>query len=396
MLAINGGKPTRNEYLPYGKQFIDDEDISMVIEALKSDYLTTGPLVEEFEKKFSSYVNAKYAVAVCNGTAALHIACLAAGLGYGDEGITTPITFAASANCILYCGAKPVFSDINIKNYNIDENEIEKNITEKTKVIIPVDFTGQSCNIDKIMEIANKHNLIVIQDAAHSVGTIYKDRKVGSIAHMTTFSFHPVKTITSGEGGIITTNSKELYEKLKLLRTHGISRNKETIINKNYPSWYYEQINLGYNYRITDLQCALGISQLKKIDTFIDKRKRLVSLYNELLKDIDGIILQKEEIYSDTSRHLYILRIDLEKISVDRDTIFNALIAENIGVNMHYIPVYKHPYYKEIGYEDNICENAEKLYKSIITLPLHVNMNENDVKDVVRAIKKIMNYYTNI
>lgn len=393
MLAINGGQPIRKEYLPYGKQFIDDDDIKMVVEALKSEYLTTGPLVEEFEKKFSEYVGSKYAVAVSNGTAALHIACLAAGLEYGDEGITTPITFAASANCILYCGAKPVFSDVNINNYNIDENEIEKNITEKTKVIIPVDFTGQSCNIDKIMEIANKHNLIVIQDAAHSIGTMYKDRKVGSIAHMTTFSLHPVKTITSGEGGVITTNSEELYKKLKLFRTHGITKEKESMINKNYPSWYYEQIGLGYNYRITDLQCALGISQLNKIDIFINKRKRLVRLYNELLKDIDGIILQKEELYSDTSKHLYILRIDLEKVNVDRDTIFDALIAENIGVNLHYIPVYKHPYYKEIGYKDNMCKNAEQLYKSIITLPLHVNMNEKDIRDVVNAVKKVIVYY---
>lgn len=393
MLAINGGQPIRKEYLPYGKQFIDDDDIKMVVEALKSEYLTTGPLVEEFEKKFSEYVGSKYAVAVSNGTAALHIACLAAGLEYGDEGITTPITFAASANCILYCGAKPVFSDININNYNIDENEIEKNITEKTKVIIPVDFTGQSCSIDKIMDIANKHNLIVIQDAAHSIGTTYKDRKVGSIAHMTTFSLHPVKTITSGEGGVITTNSKQLYEKLKLFRTHGITKQKESMINKSHPSWYYEQIGLGYNYRITDLQCALGISQLNKIDIFINKRKRLVRLYNELLKDIDGIILQKEELYSDTSKHLYILRIDLEKVNVDRDTIFDALIAENIGVNVHYIPVYKHPYYREIGYQDNICKNAEQLYKSIITLPLHVNMNEKDIRDVVNAVKKVIVYY---
>ncbi|CEO20947.1 UDP-4-amino-4,6-dideoxy-N-acetyl-beta-L-altrosamine transaminase [Paraclostridium sordellii] len=393
MLCINGGKPTREKYLPYGKQFIDDEDIEMVIKTLKSDFLTTGPIVEEFEKKFAEYVGAKYAVAVSNGTSALHIAALAANLKEGDEGITTPITFAASANCIMYCGAKPVFCDINLKNYNIDENKIESCISEKTKVIVPVDFTGQCCNIEKIMEIANKHNLIVIQDASHSLGTKYNDKKIGSIAHMTTFSLHPVKTITSGEGGVVTTNSKELYEKLILYKTHGISKNKEKLINKNYPSWYYEQLCLGYNYRITDIQCALGISQLSKIKKFINKRKYLVSLYDKYLKQVDGLILQKEEDYSDTSRHLYIIRLNLDKLKVDRDKIYEALIGENIGVNLHYIPVYKHPYYSENGYKDILCENAEKFYKSCLTIPLHVNMNEKDIEDVVCAIKKVLDYY---
>lgn len=393
MIAINGGEPTRKNYLQYGRQYIDDEDIMSVIEALKSDFLTTGPLVEEFERKFADYVGAKYAVAVSNGTAALHIACLAAGLQKGDEGITTPITFAASSNCMLYCGAKPVFCDINLDDYNIDENKIKSYINEKTKVILPVDFTGQCCNIGKIMEIAKENNLIVIQDASHSLGTKYLDKQIGSIADMTTFSLHPVKTITSGEGGVVTTNSLALYEKLKLYKTHGITKSKGNLRNKEHPEWYYEQIYLGYNYRITDLQSALGISQLNKIEKFITKRKLLVNTYNELLKDIDGIILQKEEDYSDTSRHLYIIRLDLNKFKATRDDIYNALIAENIGVNIHYIPVYKHPYYKEIGYEDIICENAETFYNSSITLPLHVNMNESDINDVVNALNSVLDYY---
>lgn len=393
MIAINGGEPTRKNYLQYGRQYIDDEDIMSVIEALKSDFLTTGPLVEEFERKFADYVGAKYAVAVSNGTAALHIACLAAGLQKGDEGITTPITFAASSNCMLYCGAKPVFCDINLDDYNIDENKIKSYINEKTKVILPVDFTGQCCNIGKIMEIAKENNLIVIQDASHSLGSKYLDKQIGSIADMTTFSLHPVKTITSGEGGVVTTNSLALYEKLKLYKTHGITKSKGNLRNKEHPEWYYEQIYLGYNYRITDLQSALGISQLNKIEKFITKRKLLVNTYNELLKDIDGIILQKEEYYSDTSRHLYIIRLDLNKFKATRDDIYNALIAENIGVNIHYIPVYKHPYYKEIGYEDIICENAETFYNSSITLPLHVNMNESDINDVVNALKDVLDYY---
>lgn len=393
MIAINGGEPTRKDYLQYGRQYIDDEDIRSVIEALKSDFLTTGPLVEEFERKFADYVGAKYAVAVSNGTAALHIACLAAGLQKGDEGITTPITFAASSNCMLYCGAKPVFCDINLDDYNIDENKIKSYINEKTKVILPVDFTGQCCNIGKIMEIAKENNLIVIQDASHSLGSKYLDKQIGSIADMTTFSLHPVKTITSGEGGVVTTNSLALYEKLKLYKTHGITKSKGNLRNKEHPEWYYEQIYLGYNYRITDLQSALGISQLNKIEKFITKRKLLVNTYNELLKDIDGIILQKEEDYSDTSRHLYIIRLDLNKFKATRDDIYNALIAENIGVNIHYIPVYKHPYYKEIGYEDIICENAETFYNSSITLPLHVNMNESDINDVVNALNSVLDYY---
>lgn len=393
MSAINGGEPTRKDYLQYGRQYIDDEDIRSVIQALKSDFLTTGPLVEEFERKFADYVGAKYAVAVSNGTAALHIACLAAGLQKGDEGITTPITFAASSNCMLYCGAKPVFCDINLDDYNIDENKIKSYINEKTKVILPVDFTGQCCNIGKIMEIAKENNLIVIQDASHSLGSKYLDKQIGSIADMTTFSLHPVKTITSGEGGVVTTNSLALYEKLKLYKTHGITKSKGNLRNKEHPEWYYEQIYLGYNYRITDLQSALGISQLNKIEKFITKRKLLVNTYNELLKDIDGVILQKEEDYSDTSRHLYIIRLDLNKFKATRDDIYNALIAENIGVNIHYIPVYKHPYYKEIGYEDIICENAETFYNSSITLPLHVNMNESDINDVVNALKDVLDYY---
>ncbi|OSB11696.1 UDP-4-amino-4,6-dideoxy-N-acetyl-beta-L-altrosamine transaminase [Paraclostridium bifermentans] len=393
MIAINGGEPTRKKYLQYGRQYIDDEDIMSVIQALKSDFLTTGPLVEEFERKFADYVGAKYAVAVSNGTAALHIACLAAGLKKGDEGITTPITFAASSNCMLYCGAKPVFCDINLDDYNIDENKIKSYINENTKVILPVDFTGQCCNIGKIMEIAKENNLIVIQDASHSLGTKYLDKQIGSIADMTTFSLHPVKTITSGEGGVVTTNSLALYEKLKLYKTHGITKSKGNLRNKEHPEWYYEQIYLGYNYRITDLQSALGISQLNKIEKFITKRKLLVNTYNELLKDIDGIILQKEEAYSDTSRHLYIIRLDLNKFKATRDDIYNALVAENIGVNIHYIPVYKHPYYKEIGYEDIICENAETFYNSSITLPLHVNMDESDINDVVNALNDVLDYY---
>ncbi len=294
-LAINGGRPVRDSYLPYGKQSIDKCDIEAIINILNGDYLTTGPTVKQFEDKVAKYVGAKYAVAVSNGTAALHAACYAAGIREGDEVITSPMTFAASANCILYCGGKPVFADINPDTYNIDPKEIEAKITNKTKAIIPVHFTGQSVDLDPIMELAKKHNLIVIEDAAHALGTKYKGKYIGSISHMTEFSFHPVKTVTTGEGGIITTNSKELYEKLVLFRTHGITKNSEFMSYKEEGPWYYEQIDLGYNYRITDLQCALGLSQMDKIDGFIKRRKELVNMYNKELSKIDGIIIQKKK-----------------------------------------------------------------------------------------------------
>ncbi|WP_434798642.1 UDP-4-amino-4,6-dideoxy-N-acetyl-beta-L-altrosamine transaminase [Terrisporobacter vanillatitrophus] len=392
-LAINGGTPVREEYLSYGRQVIDDGDIKLVVNVLKGNYLTTGPNVKQFEEMVADYVGCKYAVAVSNGTAALHAACYAAGIKEGDEVITTPMTFAASANCVLYCGGKPVFADINPYTYNIDPKEIEKKITSKTKAIIPVDFTGQAVDLDEIRKIADKHNLIIIEDAAHAIGTKYKGEKVGNISDMTEFSFHPVKTITTGEGGIITTNSKELYDKLVLFRTHGITREKEFLFNKEEGPWYYEQIDLGYNYRITDIQCALGISQLNKLDKFIERRKELVKMYNEELSEIDGIIIQKEEDFSDTARHLYIIKIELEKFKVGRKEIFEALQGENIGVNVHYLPVYLQPYYKKLGYEEGLCPNAEDLYNKMITLPLHVNMSDKDLQDVVLAVNKVLNYY---
>ncbi|NLV76364.1 MAG: UDP-4-amino-4,6-dideoxy-N-acetyl-beta-L-altrosamine transaminase [Tissierellia bacterium] len=392
-LAINGGTPVRDTYLPYGQQWIEDDDIEEVVKVLKSDYLTTGPKIEEFEEKFGKYVGVKYAVAISNGTAALHGASFAAGIKEGDEVITTPITFAASANCILYQGGKPIFADIDSSTYNIDPKDIEKKISSKTKAIVPVDFTGQPVNIDEINAIAKKYNLIVIEDGAHSLGAEYKGKKTGSLVDMTTFSFHPVKHITTGEGGVITTNNKELYEKLKLFRTHGITRDKEILYNKNEGSWYYEQLELGYNYRITDIQCALGISQLNKIDKFLRRRREIAEKYNEYLKDIDGIVLPYQEEYIKSSWHLYVIQLELEKFKVGRREIFEALQAENIGVNVHYIPVYYHPYYQKLGYKKGLCPNAEKLYERIITIPLYPKMTDKDVKDVVEALDKVLKYY---
>lgn len=392
-LAINGGKPVRDTYLPYGQQWIDDEDIEEVVKVLKSDFLTTGPKIEEFEKKFANYIGAKYAVAISNGTAALHAACFAAGIKEGDEVITTPITFAASANCILYQGGKPVFADIDPKTYNIDIEDVERKITKKTKAIIPVDFTGQPVDIDAVNDIAKKYGLIVIEDAAHSFGAEYKDKKIGSLVDMTTFSFHPVKHITTGEGGMITTNDDKLYNKLKLFRTHGITRDKEMLHNKEEGPWFYEQLELGYNYRMTDIQAALGISQLNKINGFLKRRREIAKKYDEYLKNIDGIILPYQESFSKSAWHLYVIQLELEKFKVGRKEIFEALQAENIGVNVHYIPVYYHPYYKRLGYEKGLCPNAEKLYERIITLPLYPKMSEKDIEDVVNALDKVLKYY---
>lgn len=372
-------------YIPYGRQSINEDDIKAVEEVLKSDFLTTGPKIAEFERKFADYVGAKYAVAVSNGTAALHIACMAAGIGKGDEVITTPITFAASANCALYCGATPVFADIDPVTYNISPESVESHVTERTKAIIPVHYTGQTCDMDAIHKIADKYNLIVIEDAAHAVGAEYKGKKIGSLSDMIEFSFHPVKHITCGEGGIVTTNREDLYEKLKLFRTHGITR-EEKFLHKVDGPWYYEQIDLGYNYRITDIQAALGISQLGRIDKFLEKRKKIAAKYDEAFRDFNGIEIPKQAEYSNSAYHLYVIKVDKSI----RKELFEYLRANNIGVNVHYIPVYTFPYYREHGYENVKCENAEKLYESIISIPIYYDLSDEEQDYVIDKIKEFM------
>lgn len=391
-LAINGGTPVRDTYLAYGKQKIDEDDINSVVKVLKGDYLTTGPIVSEFENSVAKYVGTKYAVAVSNGTAALHMACYAAGISEGDEVLVPAITFAASSNCVLYCGGKPVFIDIDPKSYNIDINKIKEKITSKTKAIIPVDFAGQSVDMDSILKIAEEYNLIVIEDAAHALGSEYKNEKVGSKAHMTEFSFHPVKPITTGEGGVVVTNSKELYEKMILFRSHGITRNSE-LMTENQGPWYYEQIDLGYNYRLTDIQSALGLSQIKKLDDFILKRREIVNKYNEAFKELKEIVTPFENEYSKSGYHIYVLLLNLDKLKCGRKEIFEALQAENIGVNVHYLPVYLHPYYKKLGYKKGECPVAEDIYNRMITIPLFPSMTDKDIKDVIEAVKKVLNYY---
>lgn len=392
-LAIHGGSPVRNDYLPYGKQVIDEYDIESVVKVLRSNFLTTGPAIEQFETEIAKFTGAKYAVAFSSGTAALHGACYAAGISEGDEVITSPMTFAASANCVLYQGGKPVFVDIDPLTYNLNPNLIKENITEKTKAIIPVHFTGQPAELDEILKIAREENLVVIEDAAHAIGATYKNKTIGSIGDMTMFSFHPVKHITTGEGGIITTNQEKYYEKLLQFRTHGITRD-QGLLKENHGPWYYEMQFLGFNYRITDIQASLGISQLKKIESFIEKRKQLVELYTKELGSLVEIMLPQQLPFVESSWHLYVLKLQLSKLTAGRKEIFQALQKENIGVNVHYIPVYLHPYYQSLGYQKGICPIAESCYEQFITLPLFAGMDNHDVADVVNAVKKVVNFYS--
>lgn len=382
----------RKNLLPYGQHWIEEDDIQAVAEALRSDYLTTGPKIRELEEKLAEYLGVKYAVAICNGTAALHAACFAAGIREGDEVITSPITFAASANCVLYMGAKPVFADIDPGTYNIDPEDIKRKITARTKAIIPVHFTGQPCDMDRILDIAREHGLMVIEDGAHALGAGYKGKKVGGIGDMTTFSFHPVKHITTGEGGAITTNDRELYERLAMFRTHGITRDSGRLTRDEGP-WYYEQQFLGYNYRITDIQAALGVSQMGKLDRFLEKRREYARLYDEAFSGMEGVIAPYRMEGTDSAWHLYIIQLKLEKLKAGRRKIFEELKNRNIGVNVHYIPVYLHPYYRALGYPEGLCPNAEGLYERIITLPLFPKMEKEDVLYVINNVKEVVDMY---
>ncbi len=391
--AICGGTPVRDTKIFYGHQYIDEEDIQAVVDVLKSDYLTCGPKIAELEEKLCELTGAKYAVACSNGTAALHIACMAAGVTRGDEVITTPITFAASANCALYVGAKPVFADINDKTYNIDPASVKEHINERTKAVVAVDFTGQSIEEDELLAICEEKKLVLIEDGAHVIGTKYNGKPNGSIADMTTLSFHPVKTVTSGEGGAVLTNNEEYYQKLLLYRAHGITRDAEQMEHEPDGPWYYEQIDLGYNYRMTDIQAALLISQLNKLPAFSERRKEIVALYDEAFAKLPQIAIQQEIPQSDTTRHLYILRLVPEQLTIDRKQFFDALGAENIVCNVHYIPTYYFPYYQKLGYEKGLCPKAEKLYEEIISIPLYYAMTDEDVQDVIRAVTKVARYF---
>lgn len=398
--------------IPYGRQSIDDGDIAAVVEILKKGPITQGPKVQEFESVLSKLTGSSFAVAVNSGTAALHIACLAAEVGPGSEVITSPITFVASANCVVYCGGKPVFADIDPRRYNISTREIEKKINRRTKAIIPVHFAGQSCDMGAIRTIVRAaekkygHKIYIIEDACHTLSSFYKKTKVGSCVYsdMAVFSFHPVKHVTTGEGGAVLTNDKTLQRKLNCLRTHGITSDPEEFFDRENAfekgkagedpirrRWYYEQVCLGYNYRITDIQCALGISQLSKIDQFRQRRREIVDYYNAAFKDIKWLTTPFEESFCDSNFHLYVLQFDFEKIGKSRAQVMAELAKKGIQTQVHYIPVYTQPFYrKTFGTNWGDCPTAEQYYRKCLSVPLFPAMSQQDVDAVVDGIKGLV------
>ncbi|HDP70437.1 MAG TPA: UDP-4-amino-4,6-dideoxy-N-acetyl-beta-L-altrosamine transaminase [Actinobacteria bacterium] len=388
--------------IPYSRQFIDEDDIDAVVGVLRSDWITQGPKIQEFEKKLASCCGSNYAVAVSSGTAGLHIACLAAGIKPGDEVITSPITFVASANCVLYCGGKPVFADVQEDTVNIDPEKIKKQVSERTKAVIPVHFAGHPCDLEEVSAIAREHDLILIEDACHALGAEYKGQKIGSCKHsdMTVFSFHPVKSITTGEGGAILTNRQDLYEKLLMLRSHGITKEPNKFLNKdkvffsnpeslilNPNSWYYEMQELGFNYRLTDIQCVLGMAQLKKLNKFIERRREITEIYKNNFKGNEFFNLPKERDHVKSSWHLYPIKLknDYKK---ERRRVFDKLREKGLGVHVHYIPVYRQPYYQRLGYNTTICPKAENFYQREISIPLYYSMSAGEIDYVVDTILK--------
>jgi perosamine synthetase len=391
-LAIDGGAPVREKFLPYGHQSIEEADIAAVVEVLRSDWLTTGPKVDEFEEAFAARVGAKHAISFTSGTAALHAAAFAAGLNPGDEAITTPLTFAATANCVLYCGATPVFADVSSDTINLDPEQFKSKLTSRTRAILPVDYAGHPAELTPVMEIAQRHRLVVIEDACHALGAEYQGKRVGSIADMTVFSFHPVKHVTTGEGGMVTTEDPRLAETLRRFRNHGISTDARQ--RQKSGQWFYEMVLLGFNYRLPDLACALGLEQLKRLDANLARRREIAAAYTTAFGEVPGVISPATRPDVNPAWHLYPIRLELEKLTAERAQIFRALRAENIGVNVHYIPVHMHPYYRErFGYKGGEFPVAEDAYARLISLPMFHAMSDRDVADVIRAVEKVLGHY---
>ena len=386
----------RDKFIPYSQQHIDEEDIASVVEVLRSDWITQGPKVAEFEEELAAYCGAKYAVAVSSGTAALHLAALAANFGPGEEVITSPITFIATANSVLYTGAKPVFADIDPETICMDPVEVEERVTPKTRGIIPVHFAGQPCDMATIWEFARKNELVVIEDACHALGADYchdgTKYRVGSCAHshMTCFSFHPVKHLTTGEGGAVTTNDEELYKKLLHLRNHGISKDPG-LMTRNDGPWYYEMHELGFNYRLTDFQCALGLSQLKRVDEFVRRRREIATLYNRTFAAEEEIILPTCAPDAEPSWHLYVIQLRM----LDRSAVFTCLQDKKLGVQVHYIPVHLQPYYQRtLGTREGDCPLAESYYSRAISIPLFPAQSDDDVQYVVDSVLEVISEFS--
>ena len=386
----------RKTLLPYGRQSIGEDDIQAVADVLRSDWLTTGPKVAEFEEAFAAWVGAKHAVSFSSGTAALHGAAFAAGLKPGDEAITTPMTFAATANCVLYQGATPIFADVSADTLNLDAEQVAERMTPRTRAVLPVDYAGHPADLDAIKELAARHGLVVIEDASHALGAEYKGSRAGSVADMTVFSFHPVKHLATGEGGMVTTDRSDFAETLRRFRNHGISSDARQ--RQSEGQWHYEMVLLGFNYRLTDIACALGLSQLKKLEGNLSRRRQIVARYAAAFRDLEAVMAPVVRAGVNPAWHLYPIRLNLEKLAADRiearGQVFRALRAENIGVNVHYIPVHLHPYYRDrLGHRAGEYPIAEDAYERLISLPMFHGMSDGDVEDVIRALQKVIHHF---
>jgi len=391
-LAIDGGVPVRSTMLPYGRQQLDETDIAAVVEILYSDWLTTGPKVAEFEEAFADFVGAGEAVAVSNGTAALHAAMYAIGIGPGDEVIVPPMTFAATANCVVFQGGTPVFADVDPGTLLLDPDQVEAKITRRTRAVVAVDYAGQPCDYGPLRAITGRYGLKLVADACHALGGSYQGKPVGSLADLNTFSLHPVKHITTGEGGVVTTGDPGLAQRMRIFRNHGITSDHRQ--RDEQGSWLYEMVDLGYNYRLTDFQCALGMSQLRKLSGWVARRQEIARRYDKAFGEVPAV--EPLSVRDDVSHayHLYVIQLDLTQIRVARAEIFVALRAEGIGVNVHYIPVHSHPFYKErYATAPGLCPVAEAAYKRLITLPMFPSMSDRDGEHVITAVSKVMSAY---
>lgn len=391
-LAIEGGAPVRASMLPYGRQTIENDDVAAVAEVLTSDWLTTGPKVAEFEAAFAAVAGAEHAVAVSNGTAALHAAANVLGIQPGDEVVVPALTFAATANAVVFQGGTPVFADVDPGTLLLDPVSAESHLTSRTKAVFAVDYAGQACDYDALTQLCRTRGLRLAADACHALGGSYEGRPVGSLAELSTFSLHPVKLLTTAEGGVITTDDAALAERMRIFRNHGITTDHRQ--REEQGSWFYEMADLGFNYRLSDVQCALGLSQLRKLRGWVDRRQAIARSYDQ---GFSGLELARPLAVREGVQHayhLYVLRLELESLSVERKEIFAALRAEGIGVNVHYVPVHLHPYYRErFGSGPGLCPVAEDAYERILTLPLWPGMTDEDVGDVIRAVEKVLSRY---
>lgn len=391
-LALHGGLPVREETLPYGGQSIDESDIRAVCEVLESDWLTTGPAVDAFEEAFAEAVEAREAVAVSHGTAALHVAMHALGIDDGDEVVVPAMTFAASANCVLFEGGRPVLADVDPETLLLDSGRAESKVTARTRALLAVDYTGHPCNYDALRQVADRHDLALVADACHALGGSYRGVPVGSLADLNVFSLHPVKPITSGEGGVVTTDDVEMARRMRRFRNHGMSRTHQERAGET--TWGYDVVELGYNYRLTDFQCALARSQLRRLPKFVDRRREITDTYDQALGGIDGVrsLAVRKEV--DHAYHLYVVRLDLGRLKVGRGEVFRALRAEGIGVNVHYIPLnlFSH-YQRKLGVEPGEFPVTEEAYEQILTLPVFPGMDDDDVEDVLTALRKVLAAY---